>query len=258
VLLVDINMRSGIGNRVCGLSLLLSFCLSFSIPSLSASEGVPSGQAASLSWQSKARLRHRLTSTPGDLVLDGQGVEFRPPKGSTVRWSFVEIRTIDLVSPGHLSLTSYSNRHWHWPGDKVFHFELATPMPPTVAAVLVAKVEKPAVNGDPVPRAPSFASIPARHRTRAGGTNGVLDFREDCIDYVVTGGKGGRSWRWDDIQTIANPDPYHFRLGGYLETFDFELKQPMSGDLFDRLWDRVYARDLNLAGVPAGEHHANQ
>jgi len=251
-------MRSRTSVRICSLSLLLSFCLSFSIPTLSASEGVSSGHTGSLSWQSKARLRHRLTSTHGDLVVDGQGIEFRTTKGSALRWSFVEIRTIDLTSPRHLSLTSYSNRHWHWPGDKEFRFELNTPMPPTVAAALVGKVGKPAVNGDPVPREPSFASIPARHRTRTGGTNGVLDFREDGIDYVVTGAAGGRSWRWADIQTIANPDPYHFRVGGYLETFEFELKQPMTGDLFDRLWDRVYARDLNVAGARVGERHADQ
>jgi len=250
-------MRYGIGNPVCGLSLFLSFCLSFSIPILSASEGASSSQAGSLSWQSKARLRHRLASTPGDLVLDGQGVEFRPAKGSALRWPFVEIRTIDPASPRHLSLTSYSNRHWHWPGDREFRFELGTPMPPAVAAVLVAKVGKPAVDGDPDPRAPSFARIPARHRTRTGGTNGVLHFREDGIDYVLTGAGGGRSWRWADIQTIANPDPYHFRVGGYLETFDFELKQPLPGNLFDRLWDRVYAPDLNVTRR-GGEQHADQ
>jgi len=250
-------MRGPTSVGIYCLSLSLTFRVGFSIPTLSASEGVSSGQTGSLSWQSKARLRHRLTSTHGDLVVDGQGIEFRTTKGSALRWSFVEIRTIDLTLPRHLSLTSYSNRHWHWPGDKEFRFELNTPMPPTVAAALVGKVGKPAVNGDPVPREPSFASIPARHRTRTGGTNGVLDFREDGIDYV-TGADGGRSWRWADIQTIANPDPYHFRVGGYLETFDFELKQPMTGDLFDRLWDRVYARDLNVAGARVGERHADQ
>ena len=251
-------MRGPTSVGIYCLSLSLTFRVGFSIPTLSASEGVSSGQTGSLSWQSKARLRHRLTSTHGDLVVDGQGIEFRPTKGSALRWSFVEIRTIDLVSPGHLSLVSYSNRHWHWPGDREFHFELSTPMPPGVAAALVSKVGKPAVDGDPDPRAANFASIPARHRTRTGGTNGVLHFREDGIDYVVTGAAGGRSWRWADIQTIANPDPYHFRVGGYLETFEFELKQPMTGDLFDRLWDRVYARDLNVAGARVGERHADQ
>src|SRR5690348_4382855 len=118
-------MRSHTSVRICSLSLLLSFCLSLSNPTLSASEGTSSGrQVGVLHWQSKARLRHKVTSTSGELIIDSQGVEFRPAKGSALYWSFVEIRTIDLVSPGHLSLTSYSNRHWHWPGDKEFHFEL--------------------------------------------------------------------------------------------------------------------------------------
>src|SRR5215471_828888 len=191
------NMRGRITVRICSLSLSLSLSLSPSIPTVSASQDASSGQVGTLSWQSKARLRHRPTSIPGDLVLDGQGVEFRPAKGSALRWPFAELRTIRLASPEHLSLTSYSNRHWHWPGDKEFRFELSTPMPPAIAAALVGKVRKPAVNGDPDPRAPSFANIPARHRTRTGGTNGVLNFREDGIDYVTTGTNGGRSWRWD-------------------------------------------------------------
>jgi uncharacterized protein (DUF2344 family) len=45
------------------------------------------------------------------------------------------------------------------------------------------------------------------------------------------------------------------RLGGYLETFDFELKQPISADLFDRLWDHLYARDLNVKQIPGGQRH---
>ena len=72
----------------------------------------------------------------------------------------------------------------------------------------------------------------------------MLHFRKGGIDYVTAKGRGSRSWQWSDIQTIANPDPYHFRVQGFRETFEFELKQPMSRKLFDRLWDSVYARDL--------------
>jgi hypothetical protein len=35
---------------------------------------------------------------------------------------------------------------------------------------------------------------------------------------------------------------------------EFDLKRPLSRDLFDRLWDRLYAADLNLA-TPGEEHH---
>lgn len=106
-------------------------------------------------------------------------------------------------------------------------------------------VSKPVINGDPASEVQSFASIAARHRTLTDGTNGTLRFHDNGIDYVMAGGQGGRSWRWADIQTLANPDLYHFRVGGYRETFEFELKQPMSRELFDRLWDHVHARDLS-------------
>jgi hypothetical protein len=65
------------------------------------------------------------------------------------------------------------------------------------------------------------------------------------MDYLTTNGQGGRSWRWSDIQTLAKPDPFQLRVNSYRDTFTFELKQPMSRELFDRLWDEIYAHDLN-------------
>ena len=117
-------------------------------------------------------------------------------------------------------------------------------MPPVVTEEFARRVRKPVEDGRPHPGASGFASLPARHRTFGGGTNGTLRFRNSGIDYVTVSGRGSRSWRWTDIETIANPDPYHFRVQGYRETFEFELKQPMSRKLFDRLWDAVYGRDL--------------
>lgn len=194
-------------------------------------------------WQSAARLRHLFTKTSGTLVINDQGVEFRPNKGSPLRWPYVEIQSFHL-SAKRLDLETYQNRSWHLSGDREFHFSLNDSVPPAVAEAFARHVQKPSENGRPDPNASSFASIPARHRTFGGGTNGVLHFRKRGIDYVTSKGRGSRSWRWSDIQTIANPDPYHFRIQGYLETFEFELKQPMSRELFDQLWDSVYARDL--------------
>ena len=206
-----------------------------------------------LNWESQARLHRGLTASSGTLILGGDGVEFRPTKGSSLHWPFVDIQTFDLLTPRRLVISGYENRSWHRHGEKKFRFDLSVPMPPLVASELARRVAKPVRNGDPHPDGPSIAMIPARHRTRGGGTNGVVHFRSDAIDYVTTTGKGGRSWRWSDIQTLANPDPFHLRVDGYRETFVFELKQPLSRELFDRLWDQVYARDLNgltLGGSP--------
>jgi hypothetical protein len=203
-----------------------------------------SGQA-SLNWESQARLRHRLKATSGTLILSQEGVVFRPTKGSPLHWPFLEIQTFDLLTSQRLVITGYENRSWHRHGEQKYHFDLGTAMPPDVAAELARRAVKPARNGNPNPTETAFAMIPARHRTLAGGTSGTLRFGPDGIDYLTPDSKGGRAWRWSDIQTLANPDPFHLRVDGYRETFTFELKQPMSRELFDRLWGEIEARDLN-------------
>jgi hypothetical protein len=200
--------------------------------------------AETLNWQSSARWRHGLKKTSGTLVFDDRGVEFQAAKGQRFHWSFEEIQTFKL-SPHRLDLTGYQNRKWHFHGERSFRFDLTFAVPPGVAAQLSHRVGKPVKDADPSANAPAFATLPARHRTRGGGTNGILRFRHTGIDYVTADGRGARSWRWQDIQTLANPDPYHFRVGGYRETFTFELKQPMTKQLFDRLWNDVYTRDLS-------------
>jgi hypothetical protein len=196
-------------------------------------------------WKSQARLHHGLEGSPGTLTLSKDGLVFDPTKGSTLHWPFLEIQTFDLLSPHRLVITGYENRGWHEHGERKYRFDLSVAMPPDIAAELAHRVAKPARNADPNPAATSFATIPARHRTLAGGTNGALHFGPHGIDYLTTNGQGGRSWRWSDIQTLAEPDPFQLRVNSYRETFTFELKQPMSRELFDRLWDEIYAHDVN-------------
>ncbi len=209
--------------------------------------------AATLNWQSPARWRHGLKKTSGTIAFSNRGVEFQAVKGKRRFWPFEEIQTFKL-SPREFNLTGYQNRKWRLHGERSFRFDIKFAVPPEVAAQLARRVGKPVKDADPNASAPAFATLAARHRTRAGGTNGILRFRNSGIDYVTQGGRGARSWRWQDIQTIANPDPYHFRVGGYRETFTFELKQPMTKELFDRLWNDVYAGDLNGLDPKEGAH----
>jgi hypothetical protein len=206
---------------------------------------VPSPLATTLDWESQARLHHGLEGSPGTLTLSEDGLVFHPAKGSTLHWPFLEIQTFDLLSPRRLVVTGYENRSWHEHGERKYRFDLSVAMPPEIAAELARRVAKQGRNADPNSTATSFATIPARHRTLAGGTNGILHFGPDGIDYLTTNGQGGRSWRWSDIQTLAKPDPFQLRVNSYRETFTFELKQPMPRELFDRLWDEIYAHDLS-------------
>jgi hypothetical protein len=226
------------------LSLLFGGIRGVAFAAGAAPQAPPASVATGAQWQSPARLHHLVNKTAGTLVVNSQGIEFIPKKGSPLRWSYVEVQSFHL-SARRLDLKTYQNRSWHLSGDRQFHFIITNAVPPAVAQEFARRVQRPVENGRPDPAASGYASLSARRRTFGGGTNGVLHFRNTGIDYVTTGGRGSRSWRWSDIQTIANPAPYHFRVQGYLETFEFELKQPMSRKLFDRLWDAVYGRDLN-------------
>lgn len=212
-----------------------------------AASAEPARLVAALRWETPAQWRRgMLRKTMGVLAIDDSGVTFRPSRGAPLHWSFQEIQTFDLTAR-FLRLTGYQNRRWHMHGEREFRFALTSAMPPSVAAALARRVGKPSENGIANPNAAVVASIAARHRTFGGGTNGILRFRETGLDYVTPSGKGERSWRWADIETLSLPDPYHLSLGAYRETFAFELKQPMSRGLFDWLWNKVYGR--NLAGL---------
>lgn len=200
---------------------------------------------SALPWQTPARWRRGLfRKTPGVLSITGSGISFQPVHGLQLHWPFQEIRTFDLA-PRSLVLTGYQNRPWHLHGDRKFRFVIASPVPPAVAAGLAARVGKPSENGLASRSAPTVAEIAARHRTLGGGTNGILRLRETGMDYVTRSGKGERSWRWADIETLTLTDPYHLSVGAYRGTFALELKQQMNRQLFDWLWNKVYGRNLS-------------
>jgi len=204
-------------------------------------------------WQAPAKW-HRLfkKAVLGSLAVDDAGVEFRSPKFNQ-RWAYVDIHSFDL-SARELTLDSYQNRHWHAPGEKRYQFTLSEPMPPEIAAQLTERVGKPVRNGVPLQSVAVLSEIPAHHRTWSGGSNGTLRLKDTGIDYVTDNGRDSRTWRWADIQTIANPNPYDFRVTGYRETVEFDLKLPLARVVFEQMWDRLYAADLNLS-TAGGEKH---
>lgn len=201
-------------------------------------------------WHTPVRWHRTLKkAVPGTLTLDADGVEFRSAKFNQ-RWKYIEIHTFDL-SQRELTLLTYQNRHWHEPGERPFRFTLGEGMTPEIAAQFTERVGKPVRNGIPTAKTSALAEIPAHHRMWSGGSNGVLRLREDGIDYVTDNRHDSRTWRWVDIQTIANPDAYELRVTGYREIVEFDLKQPLARAVFEKLWDRLYAAGLNLS--PSGD-----
>lgn len=215
---------------------------------------------ASLHWESPARIRRTdfISSDHGNLLIDKNGVEFRAGNDRRWHWSFGEIHTV-FIAPHRLVLRTYVNRSMHRPGQREYRFELTQTLPSDVAASIAEAVAQPSQNAVPDPNAPALAIIPVRHRAFSSGTNGVLRFRQGGIDYVTTTREDSRSWRWADLQTLSDPDPYHLFLFGYRDTYTFDLKAPVSRKLLDRATDEIF-RHNESADEPAvsgttGERH---
>ena len=207
-------------------------------------DGTPS---ASLHWESPARMRRAdlISGNHGNLLIDKDGVEFRAGNAHSRHWAFGEIHSV-FIAPHRLVLKSYINRSLHRPGQREYRFHLTQTLPPAVAASIAETIARPSQNADPDPNTPAIAVVPVRHRGFAAGTNGVLRFRQGGIDYVTTTREDSRSWRWADLQTVSDPDPYHLFVFGYRDTYTFNLKESLSRKLLDWAADRIFVHNESV------------
>jgi hypothetical protein len=201
-------------------------------------------------WHSPAKLRHIVGSEKGDLSIGANGIEFRATKGTTERWAFLDVQTFHL-SPRRLAIETYQNRKRRLPGVERYRFDLGQTVPPSVASELAQEVQRPSQNAVPNASLQGIV-IAAHHRTLAGGTNGVLRFGDNGIDYVTNSGVDSRSWRWADLQTVSNPDPWHLFVFGYRDTYAFDLKQQISRKMLNDVSDEIWAHNQSeLRNGPA-------
>lgn len=240
-------MLSGIWTRCKKISVLPALALTLSgIPMAAQTAQPPAEQQgrpakAPLHWESAARMHKTFSPVKvrGSLVVDAAGIEFRRSDGRSLKWNFVDIHTVS-ITPHRLVIETYLNRSFHRPGEREYRFDLTQTLPPAVAAGVADAVARPSQNADPDPTALAIATVPVRHRTLTGGTNGVLRFRKEGIDYVATSTGDSRSWRWADLQTLSDPDAYHLFVFGFRDTYTFDLKAPLPRTVFDWATDEIY------------------
>ena len=204
----------------------------------------PSSGSEVDTWQSTAHLRHTLGKTRGMLKIDSQGVEFQPDKGPVLKWPFLDINTF-LLSSHRLVIKTYENRRHHLFGVQRRKFDLEQAVPWQVAARLASGVQRPSQNGVPDPEPRGLKSIRVHHRRHTGGTNGILVLRDGGIDYLSNVPHDSRSWRWGDLQTLSEPDPYHLLVFGYRDAYSFDLKEPLSRALLNFLTDEIVSHQQN-------------
>ena len=198
-----------------------------------------------VAWESPARLRQGVFGrTSGTLRADSRGIEFVPDKGAGKRWAVGEIRSLDLQMH-RLVLVGYDNRGWHLAGTQQFEWEVTNAITPANAASFAQAMGRPVRNRLPEAEAPAITVVGVRRSGHFGGSNGVLRFRQQGIDFVTEQPGESRTWRWVDLQTLSNPDPYQLLVFGYRDTYAFELKAVLSREVLNHASDEIWAHNEN-------------
>jgi hypothetical protein len=167
-----------------------------------------------------------------------------------MRWTFTEIKDLDLERY-RIVLIGYDSRAWHLPGTRRFDLKIKQEITPAVAASLTEKMRRPVQNRIPDSHAPAIKEIAVRRSEHFGGSNGLLRIRQQGIDYITAQPGQSRSWRWLDIQTLSNPDPYHLFVFGYRDSFAFDLKETLSREMFNHLSDEIWSHsESDMRGGP--------
>jgi hypothetical protein len=186
---------------------------------------------------------HALGSCHGKLIVGDQDIRYETSDGKhSQTWSYIDIQKLDVISPTRLSVKTFKSRSWKkLRRDETFEFSLIEgQLTAANQEFLRSKLSRPIVARLTEPKETALAALPVRHRHRVGGCEGSLQVEEDRLVYSSDRSNDNRVWKLSEIETIGSPDPYHFRVTSFNETFTFDLKSPLDPKVYDALWKKIY------------------
>lgn len=203
---------------------------------------------------------HLRKSCRGELVINDEGAAYITEfKDHERKWSFVDIKMFKLNSKTELEILTYQTNHlkptlnqaFKVRADESFKFEILDgEITARLSEFLMSKIKKPMATTfieSAEATSPVFV-LPVRHRHRWGGCNGELRIYPERIAYEsFDDPTNSRLWRWSDIKGLGRSDRYKFeittyepQLGGPSKTFNFDLKEEMTDEMYDFIWKKFY------------------
>ena len=181
---------------------------------------------------------------PGQLRIDGSGIEYRSANGKTsVRLPFIDVRELDLSDPAAIRIETYEMLKRKLAGRRTYEFRLRSSRNVQDNDRLVQfvsdRVRRPVLANYSTVAKVEF-EIPAYHRHVLSGCNGTLQITPEGIRFLSTKEGHSRTWRYSEIQTIGGSDPFSFRVTTLTETFVFDLKDRLPKEAYELVWQRVY------------------
>ncbi len=178
---------------------------------------------------------------PGQLQITDSGVNYESDnKKTAINLSFADIREADVSNPARITFETFDVLKRRLGGRTVLSFRLREGAhTEELAQFLAGHLKRPVVGSYAIPNEGGF-QIPAYHRRLLSGAHGMLVIGPEAIRFLSDKTKEPRTWLYRDIETIGTPDPFHFRVTTYAETFTFDLKERLSEEAYRLAWRKVY------------------
>ena len=217
---------------------------------------------AQQSFQYEASHRHsrpphiKKTGGLGTLTINDTGVSFdekykdgkAPKHPHSWHWAYQDIQQLK-IGPKSLTVLSYKDNKWKLGADRVYDFDLVSERTFEDAyAVLRNRLDQRFVAAVAESPASVLWEIPAKHRVRFGGDEGVLAVGTTEITYKSEKKGESRTWRYEDVDNISSSGPFDLTITtfeqakldyGSRKQFNFELKQRLDEARYNDLWVRL-------------------
>ncbi len=194
---------------------------------------------------------HFFRTGSGTLTIDHEGITYNAEqdKKHGVRWSFPDIQEVKIESPQKIYIRTYEDVWWKLNRDRELKFELVEgEMSAEVVNFLRERLPSVLVSAVFTPPDDAAYRVPVKHKHALGrGCEGQLVFSEEGVYYNASNSDHSRFWPMEDIESLGRMSGSNIRVtawehshSGSIRNFQFQLKEPMDGETYERLWRKVY------------------
>ncbi len=186
----------------------------------------------------------------GLLQISDAGISYRSDNGKTaIQLRLIDVFKGDVSDPKVIRIEAYDRVKRRLTGRQVHTFLLREGVHSEALTLFLSKTLQRPVVGVFEPSSKPIAQMRAYHRHRFGGCHGTIHIDQEGIRFVSEQIGDSRTWRYGEMETVGTMNHFHFRVSTLAETFNFDLQEPLLGDVYDVVTRRVYAlsgKDSNL------------
>jgi hypothetical protein len=169
------------------------------------------------------RTRSMQKDEPGQLLIDGSGIQYRSANGKTsLKLPFIDVHAMDVADPSMIRIETYELLKRKLSGRRSYAFRLHSARTADdndhLTQFLSGQIRRPLLRSETIAATPEF-EIPAYHRHVVSGCGGSLQITPEGIRFLSTREDHSRTWKYSEIETVGGSDPVLGEFRKYPEFF---------------------------------------